>query len=524
MRENENTTENNLSRRSFLQGAGLGTLAVAGAGILASCGNDSDQVANDAETAITWDSETDVAVIGSGTAGLVSAITMFEENPDIDVKILEKTDFIGGVSGVCVQMCAFDSKLDLKQPVEGVADSAELMLENMIDVSEHTLDPALAKIICDNSADAVNWIADLGVEFLPELKIAECRDGQGKYIMQTAGDHVQRMLEKVNEKTEIMGECSLQEIFRDKETGKITGISYTDPSGNVHTMGTRKGVIICSGMWSDDETMLQRHRTWIPDVPKETAKTFASFGMPYGPYTGEAIQAAMKVGAATRGMEHFMIEPYFSISELMSQGVAVAGIARTVYQVLVSSDGKRFTNEGGRGAIGEATFELPDQTFYPILDSRIMEQDGNPSPEVLEEWITAGHVVKGHTYEELAAQMEEVLNIPQDAVLETLNTYASYCAEGIDPEFNKNALFLAPLDTPPYYAGPATTALVFYTHGGLDADENARVRDIEGNVIPGLYAAGMCTGGKFGKDTVSGNWQTGSIVFGRIAGKNIVSD
>ncbi len=61
---------------------------------------------------------------------------------------------------------------------------------------------------------------------------------------------------------------------------------------------------------------------------------------------------------------------------------------------------------------------------------------------------------------------------------------------------------------------------MLYTHGGLDADENARVRNVDGDVIPGLYAAGMCTGGQFGTDTVSGSWQTNSIVFGRIAGAN----
>ena len=61
---------------------------------------------------------------------------------------------------------------------------------------------------------------------------------------------------------------------------------------------------------------------------------------------------------------------------------------------------------------------------------------------------------------------------------------------------------------------------MLYTHGGLDADKDARVRDVDGEVIPGLYAAGMCTGGHFGTDTVSGDWQIDSVVFGRIAGEN----
>ena len=47
-----------------------------------------------------------------------------------------------------------------------------------------------------------------------------------------------------------------------------------------------------------------------------------------------------------------MSEPCYSTSDLMSQGVAVAGITRVVGQVMVGSNGKRFTDEGKtRGAI-----------------------------------------------------------------------------------------------------------------------------------------------------------------------------
>ena len=270
--------------------------------------------------------------------------------------------------------------------------------------------------------------------------------------------------------------------------------------------------------------MVPRHMNPLPETPSAAGETFASLGMPYGPFTGEAIRAAQKVGANVRHMEYLVSEPCYSTAELMTQGVAVAGITRTVNQVLVSSEGKRFTDEGkARGAIANDVLALPDNVFYPILDGHIVPDQANPTPEILDKWIAGGFVAKGDTVEEMAAQAEQLFGIPQAALLDTVAQYNAGCTAGEDA-FGKDPHFLSPIDQPPFYAGPIETCIMLYTHGGLDADENARVKDVDGNVIPGLYAAGMCTGGHFGTDTVSGDWQMDSVVFGRIAGQNAVEE
>ena len=45
--------------------------------------------------------------------------------------------------------------------------------------------------------------------------------------------------------------------------------------------------------------------------------------------------------------------------------------------------------------------------------------------------------------------------------------------------------------------------------------------DTQGNVIPGLYAAGEVTGGIHGANRLGGNAIADIIVFGRIAGENV---
>ena len=44
--------------------------------------------------------------------------------------------------------------------------------------------------------------------------------------------------------------------------------------------------------------------------------------------------------------------------------------------------------------------------------------------------------------------------------------------------------------------------------------------DTNGNVIPGLYAAGETTGGVHGGNRIGGNAVCDFVVFGRIAGSN----
>ena len=73
------------------------------------------------------------------------------------------------------------------------------------------------------------------------------------------------------------------------------------------------------------------------------------------------------------------------------------------------------------------------------------------------------------------------------------------------------------LDTPPFEAYAVTCGLTF-TFGGLKIDTSARVLDTEGEVIPGLYAAGELVGGLFYFNYPGGTGLTSGAVFGRIAG------
>ena len=58
--------------------------------------------------------------------------------------------------------------------------------------------------------------------------------------------------------------------------------------------------------------------------------------------------------------------------------------------------------------------------------------------------------------------------------------------------------------------------------GGLKINTSAEVLNTEGNVIPGLFAAGEVTGGVHGANRLGGNAVCDIIVFGQIAGESAV--
>ena len=73
------------------------------------------------------------------------------------------------------------------------------------------------------------------------------------------------------------------------------------------------------------------------------------------------------------------------------------------------------------------------------------------------------------------------------------------------------------LDTPPYSAFQTTCGITF-TFGGIRINEQAQVISDDGEIIPGLYAAGELVGGLFYFNYPGGTGLTSGAVFGRIAG------
>jgi len=112
------------------------------------------------------------------------------------------------------------------------------------------------------------------------------------------------------------------------------------------------------------------------------------------------------------------------------------------------------------------------------------------------EYRTAGLWRTAETIEELAA----LIGVPPTSLAATVARYNEMAAAGIDSDFGRgdeayDRAFsrgrspMTPIDTPPFHAA-AFGLSDLGTKGGLRTDARARVLNRDGDVIPGLYAAG----------------------------------
>lgn len=72
-----------------------------------------------------------------------------------------------------------------------------------------------------------------------------------------------------------------------------------------------------------------------------------------------------------------------------------------------------------------------------------------------------------------------------------------------------------------FHASPMVPA-VHHTMDGIQINSSSQVLDINGNVIPGLFAAGEVTGGVHGSNRIGGNGIADAMVFGRVSGQSAV--
>jgi hypothetical protein len=122
-----------------------------------------------------------------------------------------------------------------------------------------------------------------------------------------------------------------------------------------------------------------------------------------------------------------------------------------------------------------------------------------------------GYFFKADAIEELAAKIEagnEFQRVPLKHLAKTVATWNNYVDAGADAEFEREKDgAMHRIATPPFYA--LSIMVVWHdSYGGLRVNGRQQVIDMQGEVIPGLFAGGEAAGGfdkhGLGKGTVQG--------------------
>ena len=484
--------------------------------------------------------DADVVIVGAGGAGMTAAITAAAEGKS--VVIVESQAMVGGNSvratgGMNAGKTVYQDENEfgesagvektLKTAAEkyadnetitalaatvaeqwaayqanptGYFDSVELMeLDTMIG-GKGINDPALVETLCSNSADAIDWLGEQGITLnsvssaggASVKRIHRPVNEEGKVV--SVGAYMVPLLEEDCQKAgvQMMLNTTATEILTD-DNGAAVGIKATGASGETITINA-KAVILTSGGFGANMDMVVEYK---PEL-----KGFMTTNAPG--ILGQGIKMAQAIGADTVDMDQIQIHPtvQYDSASLITEGLRGDGA------VLINSEGKRFIDEvSTRDVVSAAEIAQPGSYSWLIIDQKMVDDSS-----VIQGYIKKGYTVTGETYEELGKAM----GVDEAAFAETMNTWNGYVEAKNDPDFGRTS-FADKLDTAPYYA-IKVTAGVHHTMGGLKINTNTEVLNENGEIIPGLFAAGEVTGGVHGANRLGGTAVSDFVVFGRIAG------
>ena len=485
--------------------------------------------------------EADIVVVGAGGAGMTAAIVaadagkkvvILESQPAVGGNSVKstggmnasKTEFqdkneFGEAAGVEKTLTAAEAYADneaitaLAKTVreqweayqaapEGYFDSTELFALDTLIGGKGLNDPELVSTLVNNSEAAIAYLQTIGIELnnvaafggASVKRIHRPVDENGKVV--SVGAYIVPRLEsalKERENIQLCLDTTATAILTD-ETGAVCGVSASGKTGNQVTVKA-PAVILATGGFGANLDMVVEYKPELAGFMTTNASGIQ----------GQGILMAAALGAATVDMNQIQIHPTVQAdtASLITEGLRGDGA------ILVNAEGLRFIDEvGTRDVVSAAEIAQPGSFSWLIVDQKMVD-----ASSVIQGYIKRGLMLQGDSYEALA----EALQIPGEAFANTMNTWNGYVAEKNDPDFGRTS-FANPLDTAPFYA-VKVTAGIHHTMGGLKIDPSCHVLNENGEIIPGLFAAGEVTGGVHGGNRLGGNAVADIVVFGRIAGE-----
>ncbi len=531
-----------------------------------------------------WDIEVDVAVVGSGGAGLTAAIMAHDNGAR--VAVLERSDKIGGttaVSGGGVWIALNHHMAEI-----GVEDSREEALAYCKRLAAGRAPDELIETFVDTGREMARYLeertparfnacrmpdyrseeegakhggrtlepqffarAELGawadklrpspLMFVP-LTIEEQMGSMSKpksLPVQTVVERMKggmlgsgqalvgRLLKGcIDRGIDFHLETRARELVR--EDGRVVGLRAEHEGADVFVRAKRGVVLACGGFeWSEE----LRSRFLPGPISHNCSPPFNE---------GDALAMAIEAGADIANMSEAWVYPGAMVPGEEHDGRPVSRwviAERTLpHSLLVNRAGRRFVNEGvNYNDLSKALHHFDPQSYefanlpcWAIMDAQYREKypiltvmPDDPDPD----WLP-----KDETLGNLAAK----LGIDARGLQATIERWNGLVREGQDCDFGRGESayerWIGDSDAPhpnlgtiervPFYALPID-AHSAGTKGGPRTNARGEVLSVRGDVIPGLYAAGNAMAGISGPGYYGGGGTIGlAMTWGYICGIN----
>jgi fumarate reductase flavoprotein subunit len=462
----------------------------------------------------------DVVIMGSGASGLSAALTLARGGATVIV--LEKTAGFGGMTNYALGMFAVESR---HQKREKCGITVEQAFQHHMRRCFWLADARLVRTFMDKSADTIDWLEDIGVEFGPIDSYAPDGPRVWHPVKGFAGPGlIQPLLKKVQaeKNVQILTETAGAKLLT--ESGNVVGLVAEDRNGNtIHAKA--KAVIIAAGGYQDNKEWMEKYclngRYISAFVPTSQ--------------TGDGLRMAWEAGAKPEGLG--ILQAYsLVVGDDMTTELTHAAMQPYLW---VNKRGERFCDEGVRWDFPMATNTLcrqPEATAFTVFDEdtkTYLKGKGLDYGEILlpttpltgldneiDRGVKEGKAFQAASLDELAKK----ISVPETVLAETVKTYNSYCDKNQDFLFGKNRKYLQPVRTPKFYAIKVNVAALI-SEGGIQINYKMEAVDKDERAIPGLYAVGCSAGGLVGEtyplDTTGGSLGF-AVSSGRLAGESII--
>ena len=319
------------------------------------------------------------------------------------------------------------------------------------------------------------------------------------------------------------------------EDGKVTGVKGTMYDGTPVTAHANKGVIMATGGYAANlQMVVDTNVYWSNEYVSTSTKTTNRSSL-----QGDGITMAQAAGADVTGMGFTQMMP---ISWIDNGNLAFGGGNYAVY--INPTTGKRFVDETSeRDVLSLAEFR---NGIEHNGTKGVFIEIANAEAKIPGPYLYGNEDVEWRQYVRTVDQLADLfaslgLDTDTATVRETIENYDKAIMAGEQPEdvkkTNPNRLIgnaekdengnylpdtytLDGVELRVRFMAPST----HHTMGGIKVDTERHALDVNGNIVPGLYAAGEVTGGIHGGNRLGGNAIVEIYVSGRTAAQAVTAD
>jgi fumarate reductase flavoprotein subunit len=472
--------------------------------------------------------EADVIVVAMGLSGLAAAISAAEGGASVIG--FEKQNTTGGAANMGMGPFAVESKIQRKHLINITKEEA---FQKHMEYAHWNCDARLVHDYYWKSASTIDWLVDMGVDFVPSKYFPKSEatghfvipEGGGPSGPRAAGTMVKKMTNRAKELgVQILLETPAEKIIM--ENGKPAGVIGRIVDGEeIEARG--RVVIVATGGAGRRTELYEKHINLKPDVD-------CSF-FPVPGLDGDGIRMAWEAGAAK---SRFTVDMSVGINDNFSH-FGLEAAFRGKPELMVNLDGERFMNEEMAEMTtftANAIARQKNRCAYVIFDRKKLNHLKKNGPECID--IVHGSDFYDHFDEEAAHALEtdypdfcmtdsieelaKKTGINREGLKNTIEMYNRSCETGRDETMNKSAKYLWPVKTPKFYCCKVVLQ-TFGPLGGIKINHKTEVLNEAGEAIPGFYAAGTDACDIYGYDFMfylPGNTMGFAINSGRIAGEN----